>query len=308
MPISTEVRSIIDKIKSFDLKTTDVKVIKENISLLKHLSLLATKFPAGSFVVRGRSDTDPANVFRNPAEICYRKDLQNITEFNRASSPKVSLFYGCIRNDNHGDNKAEDACFALSIHESSGILHNTSLADNQIYEEYNTMGKWRIQKPLNLAIIAHKKDFQEINPKLKELHDHYEKQIKTMENYEDSLYISDYFSEEFGKQVAKNEKYKYKITAAFSEFIFDKGVDGIIYPPVQAQHLGFNVALSPRVFDNKSITFEKALVWRVEKKGTNVVPVSWLFCDKLDNLGNFIWTDTGSYQSKANLLWNYHFR
>ena len=71
MAVSEEVKSIIDKIKSFDLKTVDVGLIKENIGLLKQLSLLATQFPVGGFVVRGRSDTNPAKVFKNPTDISY---------------------------------------------------------------------------------------------------------------------------------------------------------------------------------------------------------------------------------------------
>jgi hypothetical protein len=302
--VNSEVRIAISKLKSLDLKTTSFFDVKNAITTIQNNHILAIDFPIGQFIVRGRPDTDPANVFKEPKEISYIADSTKIAHFNRASRPGVPIFYGSIPDDKPGPS-VEENCFILCQWETSKLLNATvHRPSHEHHFEYNTMGKWRVKKPLRVAIIAHKRDFQEQNPTLKQLNKFYEDEIKSKSNCDDILYVAEFLSNEFGKTVEPTKGYEYKISAAYSEHLFDQGLDGIIYPSVKGTAFGFNIALSRSAVDEKHIMFDKAIIWKTEFRGMNVVRVPWLFCDKLNKFGKFEWVGTGSYQSKANISWN----
>src|SRR5690606_27737992 len=61
-----------------------------------------------------------------------------------------------------------------------------------------------------------------------------------------------FFSNEFARcDVHLGEDYKYKITSAYANYIWDNTTfKGITYPSVQSRYLGQNVALLPEVVDS----------------------------------------------------------
>lgn len=279
------IQQIVDKLKSLDLaNVTDSEVI----SLLRevgNIAVMSVTIHPGSFILRGRPDSVYVN--RNHEDqITYIKDPTIIPQYNRASLKGRSMFYGTTTTED------ENYCQAMTIAEITS-LYGTHTEDGKDYEEYITMGKWRVESDINLAVIAHHEDFHKNNEKLKNLHTDYLGFIKQFpERKNDFKAIAQYLSYEFAKEVKSDERYNYKISGAFGELATSKGLHGVMYPTAKDAGKGFNVAITPDCVNN-NMKLEKVASWRIRKRVKEVLITPFLFADQFKENGEFIWRDPG---------------
>lgn len=208
-----------------------------------------TTYPKGSQFFRTRIHKENEDFFYTVKEISYRKDVQNINLFGRASEPGQSMFY-C------GD---EDF---LSFAETSAITRN------QIEKsfDYSTTGLWISTEDLVVVSLLTNDDIKGQNKAIDDLSKSFEKIIEEQAD-ESSKVVNNLFqflSKEFSTP-AKGNSNHYKITAAFTNYIFDsvEQVDGILYPSTIYPISGFNFVFQPKTVEQK-LKFYTAIKRKME--------------------------------------------
>jgi hypothetical protein len=113
-----------------------------------------------------------------------------------------------------------------------------------------TFSKWRVLQDIRLIAIIQHADYYERNSFTKEVADYFSDNLNKMGEHKEEIEIfTTYIASEFAKEIS--HEYEYLISAAFTEQIVNKGFDGVLYPSVQLDGAGFNVALTPQVADTK---------------------------------------------------------
>jgi len=175
--------------------------------------------------------------------------------------------------------------------ESSKIMHEKGLEE---FEEYATIGKWRVIKDFTVVPIAYHAEFLNNDAELRNLHDAYLKFIGAYpEKKKDFTKICDYIAGEFARVVSNDERYKYKITGAFSQILYSMGAEGIIYPSAKEDTKGYNIALPPNTVDT-CLKLEKVAVFRIKKRVEGFIS-PFLYCDKFQQDGKFIWEEANMH-------------
>ena len=271
---------IIYKLKSFNLETANTNEIKTLLQQLGDIMLLGIEIPVGDSIIRGVADTSYEKGRFYESDISYISDSKIIPAENRASIKGHATFYGATTKTD------ESFCQTICIFECSNIL-KLPQDNNTYYEEYITMGKWRVVKPITLIALAHSKDFHSKNPELFNMHKSFLEFSDTFPDKKDNiLLIAEYFAEEFSKQVKDDERYNYKISNLFAETLYERGAQGLIYPSVKGEGRGFNVVFTKNTVDN-CLTLEKVLVHRVQKRNSECVVLPYLFCNSFHEDGKF---------------------
>lgn len=99
--------------------------------------------------------------------------------------------------------------------------------------------------------MLHKKAYYEVSSHTKRVMDDYYAFLKQYPDKEaTSILANEFLANEFGKE-ENDPDYHYLISAHFTEFITEKGVDGVLYPSVRVGGRGYNIAITPEVAANK---------------------------------------------------------
>lgn len=276
---------IITDLKSLNLSSVPDEVVLQLIHKFGKIAIMGVDINKKQFVLRARADREFHN-YCYEDDITYIKDATNVQDYNRASFRGQPMFYGGTTTDD------EHYCQMLCIYEVSSLLEKDT-EDENTHEEYITMGKWRVVKDFTVTAVAHHNEFLEENSHLKNMHEGYLKFIKQYpERMNDFLKIAEYISSEFAKSVSNDERYKYKISAAFAAATLQYGVAGILYPTAKDKGKGFNIALSPQTVDN-NLKLERIVVWRLRKRNKNILIEPYLYCDEFQEGSKFKWIDPG---------------
>lgn len=177
-----------------------------------------------------------------------------------------TMFYGCIvpKEQNIIDTRFISAC------ESSSLIRGGIGTSG---EQTITFGKWEVIKDIDLLVVIHNDYFCNAdNSLLEELKSAYEVFLmKYPELANDIDITAKYFAKEFSKNNEAEADYNYLISAIFTEVVTtDHALDGVMYPSVQAGgRLGFNVAITPNVVDNK-MKLVMAYETQIKKTGEKV--------------------------------------
>jgi len=281
----SEIENTINSLKALDLcKVTDAEVLKA-VSQTEKLVLFGSNIKAGQFVLRGRPDRG-FKPYYYEREITYIKQSESniIPRYNRASIEGQSMFYGSIPTGDENFSQIQ-TCFEITS------ISGSDTEDGKEYEEYVTMGKWRVKKEFPVTSIVHHSMFLQVNSFMKSMNDEY---LKVIEQYpaqkEEYIKAVEYLSSEFAKPVPDDKRYLYKITGAFANILFAHGLAGVIYPSVKTEGKGFNIAILPTTVDS-CLVLEKVAVWRLKKKHKNFMIQPYLYCDKFSSDGKFIWEE-----------------
>lgn len=280
------IESTIEKLKTLDLKSVTDDEVLAYLRQFGNLAMMSITIHPGQFIIRARPDSEFINRDTED-QITYIKDSKIIPQYNRASWEGKPMFYGATTNGE------QSYCEVMTIYEVTTLTEESEKGED--LSEFITMGKWRVQKDIQLTAIAHHEDFHANNTELKELHNVFLNFIKGNPDKEsDYLKIATFLSSEFAKEVKSNERYNYKISACFSEIAVRNGLDGVIYPTAKDHGKGFNVALTSECVDD-CLKLEKVVVWWLKKRDKQVLIQPYLYCDKFTDDGRFIWIDPGHW-------------
>jgi len=209
-------------------------------------------FKKGSKFVRCRIHKKENEYFNKVSQISYRTDVENIEYFGRANEPAQSVFY-CSNDD------------WISYVETSEITRNNK---DKVSEEVTT-GLWVAIEDIVVVNVLTNNKIRGINKEFDEISKDFEKLIEEQadENAEIIKDLFHFLSLEFS-QKAENNPNHYKITSAFTNYIFDsvKQADGILYPSTLYTKKGLNFVLKNQTVDKK-LKFHSAIRRKMEKKG-----------------------------------------
>lgn len=254
-----EVREIILAFKALDLNSYPVDEIKKLLNSLRYFPIMETTFGVSNVIYRSRmNEKDSFNCIE---QLTYKPQNYNTT-YMRASTPRQTMFYGAIipEGNRNGEINSERIIAAC---EGSTLLR---VKENIEGEEVISFGKWRVMKPLRVITIVKTLPEQNFNNYSRFICKRFNDFALMHEDYAiQMIMINDFFASEFSKPVTKD--CDYILSAMLIEHFLEKGFDGVIYPSVQTDSKGLNLAILPEFIDNGGLILEGVLECKVYRKG-----------------------------------------
>lgn len=229
----------INKIKKIDINNeSSYPKIQDLISEIITPFTTVT-VPKGMTFHRARKLNKGDN-FTTKKDLSYRTDLLNILDFGRANEPHQSIFYA--------SNEVETSIFEICKLPRNII--NDSKFDIVI-------SSWVVKNNFETLVIASNKIAITKNNHIQGVFNH------TMQSeYAQDInaqFISEYFSDEFAKYFDIDNSNNYKVSCAFfNEMLkrFEYKIGGIVFPSVEYEYQGTNIALLPEKVDANLILYE----------------------------------------------------
>jgi len=243
-----EVKLILTELEKLDLKSATKDIIIGILTrLLRHAGVV-TRLQAGTVICRTVSCNHLKGEYPTKAsQISYNPDLIG-SSFGRANWAGNSVFYGCISSEFIA---ANDATYFE-------LLDNLIKNPADIAQELFVVGTWVLQQDLDVITLSG-------NFKV-------ETDADKSRNAELTLFLTDYpenrealnlidrfLCNEFSKEVSRQENWRYKISAAYAEFLKQDNWPGLIYPSYQSQGAGINIMLYSDVVDKRIIQLVSAV-------------------------------------------------
>lgn len=172
-----------------------------------------TIYGKGTKFVRSRAHKENEDFFETVDQISYRRDIQNIKNFGRGNEPGQSVFY--CTNDS-----------IVSFAETSSIVRE----DNEKEFEYMTTGIWILTENIMVVNLIPNENTIGQHTEFEESTKDFERFIES-QNDESAFVVKEllqFLSKEFSTAIKENSNH-YKITAAFTNYVFDSfdKADGI---------------------------------------------------------------------------------
>lgn len=238
---------VIEELQKLNLSDYPVQEISELIKKMPPIAILLTDYHHTKDIERAVNNTKSEPEFSQVSRLSYKPAKYN-TSFQRASTPKTTMFYGAVISELLNEEEKRNARIV-----GSGEV-STLMRSNEILEGKSriTFGKWRVIEKISLATIIDLTKVYE-QPYLNQLKDKYLDFIKneSQEIQNNTIRFLSYYSSEFSKHVNAGQNHEYLISALLTEIMVQKGFDGVIYPSVQTSGYGLCVAIRPEVADQK---------------------------------------------------------
>ncbi len=236
-----------------DISPDDVRSMLKDFAI----SVVPYEIPKGALILRARRGygfTKRSEMTYCPAEKCQ--------DYQRASMPKESMFYGVISDDQH---HLEDAR-AICVAECSALCKE---GKTSIGRERFTISHWMVTKPLRIVSLITDQAFPTCtnNKLLNQLRNTFVYVHGKSDSSTETKVITQFLSDEFTKDV--RHPHEYIVSATISHDIVNNlGYDGIIYPSVQlGGQGGLNIAIKPSSL-NKKVRFIRTLENCLYKNGS----------------------------------------
>ncbi len=257
----SKIDEIIRKLKELNLSNYPHKEVKDLLNLTGNIGIIRTVYRPGQNIIRGRVNEKNAS-FQHVTELSYKPAHLNTTYY-RASTPNKSMFYGAIIPEHRKPEEINQAYVTVSFEISKFLRDLEKSGKVKI-----TFSKWEVIEPISVVSILFHKDYIEKTKMSEEVNKGFETFIKRYpELRDDTIKLNNFISGEFAK-IEVNEDWKYLISAIYSEIIVENGFDGVLYPSVQMDGKGFNIALTPDCIDNKlsPTLMAEVTIYKKEKK------------------------------------------
>ncbi|WP_114750036.1 RES family NAD+ phosphorylase [Pleomorphovibrio marinus] len=235
-------RNIIDELKKVDFSTDKRDFIYERLKRLGKFGIIIATLHKGKRIIRARLSEKES--FKNVSQLSFKPQEFNHS-YQRASTPKHTMFYGSMVPEFAGKTEPETARITI-LFELSEFVRSTET----VGEEGITFSSWEVSEDIELLSLVHHKNFERSTELSKKLQADFE---DFAEKHPDlnvaTLEISEYLGHEFAKTEIPNHLH-YMISALYSEIICSN-FDGILYPSVRLAGEGINVAVKPESVNNK---------------------------------------------------------
>lgn len=251
----------------------------------------------GAYIDRVRVHKRLTDVFFKEEEVSYihnQEIIDNYVGFGRANKEKQAVFYGAVESPEISQPRI------VAYFETSPILKELEKHDNVI--ELFTVSRWRVLEDIKVVEMIFSdealKTSKYVQMSLENQLQHYH-HLPLAKEYEEQ---GRFFSNEFARSdVRSGEDYKYKITSAYTNYIWENtDLKGITYPSVQSAYLGQNVALLPEAVDNWLQLETPVGIFKFERiNGVNQpVDSTHLAMDLGENNSRFVWQEYSSEDFK----------
>lgn len=275
------------KNKLQNLETNSINLsrieIQKELSSVEGMSLHFCILRKGTHVYRARPNLGK-ELFLHKRDISYISEPSKVEEIKigRANVEKQPIFYGSISSNEVKEGRVpaifETACL-------SDIDFNT--------DYYMTIGQWELLEDIELfEIIFH----DEAIAKNSYVREAFGNQVDNLRGLDKSrkeyaITLQKFLCSQFGRKTncKENNSDKYKISASYAQVVYNLNVNGIVYPSVQTNFEGLNVALLPSVVKT-SLKLKRVALQYIARTGVmnfNIVNVK--MTDQVDDKGNIDW-------------------
>lgn len=215
-----------------------------------------------SFILRARPNFN-GEVFKNKSEISYNpcKEKVKPSRFNLQGEP---VFYGAMAL------KSENADGALTtICESFKDLFDSNY---KIKEQYLTIGRWQIMKPISLILFTFFPNAEQKNSYLHRINPFYREFINSAcseSDYQKCQIVYNYISEQAARKVDSQNNYLF--TTAFFHTLkeFYGNEIGIMYSSSMTDNNGISLVLSKEVVDNNYLLLDFVAMYKCRRNPSN---------------------------------------
>ena len=276
-----EIKQTIEELSRLDLSAYPYKDTKRLIGQLGKFGCITVTFHKGKQIMRARPNSN-GETFFSKCQLTYKPQQFNKT-FQRASTPNKTMFYGCVIPEKLEVGDLNNSRYTVVLEALRWLRDKVSVGFQKI-----TFGKWIVTREINLIAIVQHENFYNKSSYTKELVDAFKSYVKNYpELEEETLFISDYFSDQFAKEDANDDSdYNYLLSACLSEAIVNKGFDGVLYPSVRDGGKGFNVAIKPEIADT-CLELVAAGECYIYKNRSKIVVDNYTVVELKENQSNF---------------------
>jgi len=240
-----EVQNSIKIIKELDLSKYPFSDIISQIKNAGEIGHLEVIFHPGKPIFRARLNENDEH-FYSKCQLTYKPQQFNKT-CQRASTPNMTMFYGSILPEELKEGELDNAR-VIASYEAIPWLRDKTVKGKKVI----TFTKWKVIQEIKLIAILQHGIFYDKSSYTKKLMDDFETFLnQNLDKKEETIAFTTFLASEFAKEVDTTKDYEYLISAAFTESIVSLGYDGVLYPSVQLNGTGFNVAITPKVADTK---------------------------------------------------------
>lgn len=242
--MNNRIKNILDKLSSLDLSTYPIDEIMSCFEQSGHICYSSISLTPEYEICRARqNETDES--FYSKCQLTYKPSQFN-NSYQRASTPNMTMFYGSFLSPLIEDNKLADIRFITAFETMPWLRDKSSKGIRKV-----TFSNWIVKKPIKLiAVIQCDKLNKKCNYSKKMISDYFNFLDKYPDVKEDSFAFTSFLANQFAKKIEFND-YEYLISSLFAQFAVKNGYDGVMYPSIKVDGLGFNIAITPEVADSK---------------------------------------------------------
>jgi hypothetical protein len=236
----------IDKLTELSLDAYPYEEVKELLQDFGKVGVILTTLHKGKVIIRARIN-GKNEAFSKTSDLSFKPQKYNKT-YQRASTPNRTMFYGSIPFEIGSETQTEPFPRITTLFELSKFAWVKKLRGRQKI----TFSAWEVMEDVKLVSFVHYKKFERQNDLIVKLQKDYEEWIRQYPEYaETSLKATAFLGEQFAKPVKRGKDYNYLISAICSEWMTEKGFDGVLYPSVKMDGDGINVAITPEAVSGK---------------------------------------------------------
>lgn len=259
----------LDSVKD-RLEEVPYEDIYQSIAAMRDKFVPSAIIKKGAYIDRVRVHKKGEKEFLRETDVSYIHDQEIIDKyvgFGRANREKQAVFYGAVESPEIGQPRV------VAYFETSEVLKE--LDRHQDVTELFTVSRWRVLENIEVLEMIFSDEALKVS---KYAQWALENQLR---NYKDLPLAAHYeeqgkfFSNEFARSDVKDgQSYKYKITSAYANYIWNNTeFKGITYPSVQSNYLGQNLALLPEVVD-KYLKLEAPVgIFKFERRAGKSLPI-----------------------------------
>ena len=280
----------INRLRKLDLQSTQVNEIIDLLMSVGETANINLTIGLNSTLLRARPNKECPR-FTKTEELSIKPAKSN-TDFQRASTPRKTMFYGVYMSGKL-DQYERDIMRKAAAYETIPEIR----VPNNPYSEKLTLGYWTNHQKLNLIAIMHKNEYTESNPYTKEVFDAYKKHLASGDPklMEKSLTFYEFLADEFSKKTIRGN-YDYRISALYTEAASRQSIDGVIYPSVRLGGISYNIALKEGAMKKLKLDrVEEAIVQQED----NNVQISVNAFTKCTDKSNFILMDVPKIKTQS---------
>jgi len=237
-----EIQNAIDELSKLNLSNYPYEDTKKLLGQLGKFGCVLVTLHQGKTIMRARPNFNDER-FISKCQLTYKPQQFNKT-FQRASTPNMTMFYGCTIPENLEQGELDNTRII-------GVLEALPWLRDKVSKGFQKIifGRWIVKKDINLIAMVQYESFYNESSYTRELVNNFKRFIKEYpELEEETILISDFFAKQFAK-AETNHDYDYLLSASFAETVINKGPDGVLYPSVRVDGKGFNAAIRPEVAD-----------------------------------------------------------
>jgi hypothetical protein len=242
----------------------------------------------GAYIDRVRVHKALTDMFYNEHDVSYIHDPEIISKYvtyGRANREKQPVFYGAIESPEIKQPRV------VAYFETSPVLKELDHYDN--VTELFTVSRWRVLENIEVIEMIFSDEALKVSKYAQMSLDNQLKNYKDLDLANEYEEQGKFFSNEFARSdVRPGQDYKYKITSAYANYIWEHTpFKGITYPSVQSRYFGQNVALLPEIVDSHLKLEAPVGIFKFERISGENQPVdcTHIAMDLGDHNSAFVW-------------------